>query len=516
MVKVYDPFNVEILKISDIAAAKFPQVTTLDTFDGASKNFHPQGLFSNEIFGAAGSRDRFTRFAYIDIKIPILHPLVYRTLGKLKRLYHEIITGKSYAIFDKELKDFVKSDPVDGETGYHFFMSHWQQIQFPENLSDLRKLNIDFINKFRKDAEQTRIVVAPAGFRDYVIFASGKEEEDQVNALYRKLIASSNAITKEMFEMSPKTYDRVRNTLQAAFNAIYEYLESIVKGKNKFLLGRVLTRQVIDGTRNVFTTQNLETKRLLSEDGPDSNSTGIGLFQFLKAYRPKCLHAIKNGFLSEVFRSIGAPVKLVNPKTMHAEEVELSMESYNQWMAKEGLEKLFNLFGEEQRRHQPIVIEGYWLALKYNDGKVFKLFSDIDELPEGFDKKHVSPVTFAEFMYSQVYMIEKEVTLNVTRFPVTGFGSIYPSLPYLKVTLKSQRLRLLDQYWQDSGEVLREFPIPTEGFVNTLMPAPDKLGGMNADWIRINNQVPHASDCMNGTSLIAGTPLELLVPKQRQ
>ena len=484
MASVLTPFNVRLLQLTETSARNLRPITTLDTFDGATKNFNTNGLFSNEIFGANGDKIRLRRFAYIDMKLPIMHPLVFRTLGRLKRIYPEIMAGKTYAVWDDVTKDFVKSDPIDGQTGYHFFIEHFDKIQFPQRLSDLRELNIKFIERVRSTSMNSKLVVSPAGFRDYVIMSDGREEEDEVNKLYRKMIAFSNAITPEMFKMSPTMYDRVRFSMQSTFNAIYEYHENMIKGKHKLLLGRVMTRQVRDGTRNVITTQNLEVKELFGEGTPTTNSTGIGLFQYIKAFRPMCLWYLQNGYLKNVFSSPGAPARMVNAKLLHAEQAQLPLESYDLWMTKEGLEKLFNLFGEEERRHQPIVIDGYYLALVYNDGKQFKLFSDINELPEGFDRKHVKPVSFAEFIYSQVYQTESKVAMVTTRFPVTGFGSIYPTKPFLKVTMRTNTLVPLDDNWQPQADVpkLREFPIRGEPFVNTLMPPPDKLKGATADF----------------------------------
>lgn len=483
MSNILTPFNVRLLQLTENNTRNLSPITTLDTFDGATKNFHPNGLFSNEIFGPNGDKARLRRFAYIDVKLPVLHPLVFRTLGRLKRIYPEIMAGKEYARWDDTEKDFVKSDPMDGETGFSFFMSHFEEIQFPQRLSDLRELNIKFIERTRKIATTTRIIVAPAGFRDYIIMADGREEEDEVNKLYRKLLNSANAVTVEMFHMSPKTYDRARYAMQSTFNGIYEYYENIVRGKNKLLQGRVMTRQVRDGTRSVITTQNLEIKELFAPGTPTTNSTGIGLFQFMKAFRPKCLWYLQNGYLKKVFRSPGAPAMLVNAKTLRSEEVQLPMESYDLWMTREGNEKLLNLFAEEERRHAAIMIDGYYLSLTYADGKVFKLFSDIDELPQGWDRKHVHPTTFAEFMYSQVYEVEGQVAMTTTRFPVTGFGSIYPTEPFLKVTMRSQPLKPLGENWEvlEDAPILREFPIKGEAFVDTLMPAPDKLKGATAD-----------------------------------
>lgn len=479
------PFNIKLLHLDAKSIQGLKPITTLDTFEGATRNFHPNGLFSLDIFGRVGDPTRMKRFAYIDIKVPILHPLVVRVLGKLKRIYPEILMGKTYAVWDAVAKDFVKSDMLSGETGYHFFMQHFPKIEFPQRLSDIRELNIKFIEKVRGvNATTERIIVAPAGFRDFIIHADDREEEDEVNPMYRKMLAVSNAITRQAFESSPKTFDKARASLQATFTEIYEYFEMMVEGKNKLFMGKWLTREIAYGTRNVITTQNLPIKQLFAPDAAGFNHTGIGLFQYLKAFQPVCIYQIRESFISKVFSTPQAPVRLVNAKTLRSEQVLIDSDHFDSWMTPEGLERIINLYGEESVRHEPIVIEGRYLGLIYNDGTGFKAFQDIDELPKGADRKFVKPMTLSELFYIAVYPHTHKYILNVTRFPVTGFGSIYPSQPYLKPTMECVKLIPLNDAWEEdvTQPIAYNFPVRDSTFVNTMMPAPNKLGGLNADF----------------------------------
>ena len=56
-------------------------VRVVDIYDGASSNYHPEGLFSTEIFGRTGSLDRFLNMSYIDLKIPVFNPLAFKALA---------------------------------------------------------------------------------------------------------------------------------------------------------------------------------------------------------------------------------------------------------------------------------------------------------------------------------------------------------------------------------------------------------------------------------------------------
>jgi hypothetical protein len=249
-----NPFNLKLLQLTPLNIGRMQRVTSQDTFDGATKNFHPKGLFSSEIFGRTGDKLRMRNFSYIDLNIPILHPLVLRILGKLKRIYPEILYGKVYASWDPALKDFIKSTPLEGKTGFSFFMDHFDDLVFDDRLSDSRELNIKFLNKVRKTATNERVIISPAGYRDYVIKADGREEEDEVNPLYRRLIALSNGVTRDSFKASPSSYDKTRSAMQKTFVDLYDYHESIVKGKNKLTEGKL---QLKTSWSITFTIQQL-------------------------------------------------------------------------------------------------------------------------------------------------------------------------------------------------------------------------------------------------------------------
>ena len=52
------PFNISILELTDETLKYLKPVTSLDTFEGSSKNFHDDGLFSVSIFGKVGDPSR--------------------------------------------------------------------------------------------------------------------------------------------------------------------------------------------------------------------------------------------------------------------------------------------------------------------------------------------------------------------------------------------------------------------------------------------------------------------------
>lgn len=480
------PFNVELLDLNPQRLLGLRPVTALDIFEGGSSdNFHPNGLFSTEIFGRVGDERRNLRFSYIDIKIPIFHPNIFRALTTLKRIYAGILAGTEYATWDVETQDFVKSDPVNGQTGYQFFLDHWEDINFVETGSVQREQKIAVIRKYMERATTSKIVVMPAGLRDLEIDDTGRMKEDEINTLYRRLLGGSGGITEAALKHNPDTLNTTRWSLQTAFNELYDTIERLLEGKKKLVMAKYGGRRVFNGTRNVFTAMDTSVPVLGGAGSPGFNNTVIGLYQMTKAIMPVARYHLRNGFLSSVFQSVGTPARLVDKQSLKTDPVLLKSHYFDRWATDEGLEKVITSFADASLRHKPIEIEGRYLGLVYKgpDG-TFRLLHDIEEVPEARDKGHVTPLTFAELLYLSTYRILNKYPLFVTRYPIAGMGSIYPSMAFVRTTIKAEVRSELSATWepQDDSYVAHQFPLSGEQFLDSLVPHSARLAGLVADF----------------------------------
>jgi aminotransferase len=82
--------------------------TSLDTFQGATKDFHEDGLYSTLTFGPIGTERRDETFSYIDLGVEILSPVIALTLFELKQLYREVMSGTRWAIWDEGIYSLEK------------------------------------------------------------------------------------------------------------------------------------------------------------------------------------------------------------------------------------------------------------------------------------------------------------------------------------------------------------------------------------------------------------------------
>lgn len=478
------PFEVKLLVLKPDHVKMLRQVSDLAIFAPSSRQYSPNGLFSIETFGAIGSEQRASRFGYIDLKVPIFHPLIHQALIKVKTLYGGIIAGTDYAIWDTKELDFVKATPIDGRTGYSFFLEHFDELHTPEKESIGRKIFKDLIDKYKDNCLLDKLLVMPAGLRDVEIKEDGRPSEDDINVLYRKVIITANLMPVALLKTSPASLDTARYRLQLAVNEVFYYILDLLEGKRKLILEKWAGRRIFFGARNVISSMINETPILGSPLTVGYNETAVGLYQYLKGTLPISSSLIRTQYLSKVFPGPNNPMVLVNKKTLRSEYINIDSDVFDKWNTDDGLEHITSDFGIEELRHKPISItDTHYLGLLYQDDKYFMFLQDPSELPPHLDKKLIKPITYTEFFYINVFERAKNTPIIPTRYPVAAMGGVYPSMTFLKTTVKSKILEELDEHGQPTGKVAYQFPIAGEAFFNTQSVHSSKLARLGADFL---------------------------------
>lgn len=481
------PFNVSLLSPTADDVRYLKPVKVMDIYDNSGVNFHEDGLYSVSIFGRVGSKDRDKKFSYIDLKMPIFHPEVFENIAQLKGLYAEIMAGTRHAIFDEVTKDFIPSNAIDGRTGYSYFLEYWDQIVFKDSPSDLRKLRIQFIEKYKAKALMSKYLVMPAGLRD-VDVDMGQTREDDINGLYRKLLSAANTITSVTGDHDVSVYDVPRWAMQRTANEIYESIMNTLKGKGGWIQRKWAARRTINGTRNVITAMDTSMPYIDSPDAIEASDTQIGLVQTLRGALPFTINGLKESVLGQTFGGEDLSVWLVNRKTLELELVEVSIDTLDRYGTRTGMEKLINRFFVPEARNKPIVIEGYYLGLIYVDDKHYRVFKNIAELPEHLSRKNVFPLTLADLLFTSTVKHYKRLVGTITRYPVTGTGSIYPTKFKVRTTTKAFTKTPLNDAWEPvEEETVHNFPDRSKDatWLSSLSIHSIRLGGLGADFVRL-------------------------------
>ncbi len=480
------PVNLDLLAVTEQDKVRVGEVTDMQIFDNTN-NFHPNGLFSTTIFGNIGTEFRNRTFGYVDLKTEILHPLIYFAAISLKAFYKQILDGTVLAEWDAKTKSFIKSNSDEARTGYSFFIEHIEELVFEKNESEKRSFLVDLFNKAIKENKYKMryVLVLPAGIRDYSIDDNGKPQEDEVNKFYRKMLFQSSIIDPNISKKSPEVYDNIRNSLQKIALELFDFIKGLLEGKHKLILGKWLTRKIFNSTRNVLSNPIERANNINDTNRLGYNESYIGLHQFLRTVAPKTLYEIKNKYIKDIFIENNSFAYLTNVKTLKREEVMNThiQKDYDMWTSGDGLEKVIANFGNLDLRHLPVTLNKgkHYLGLIYKDGKYFKFLQDIDSVPEGFDKSKVYPVSLAEFLYMSIFNLSGKYPALITRYPITGYGSIYPCILKLKTTNTYDTLEELNSEWQPTGEVAHCFPIRDKDFFNTIAANISHYSAMDAD-----------------------------------
>lgn len=474
-------FNIDLILGLKEKKKFLKPVTSLHIFEPSSTIFKKDGLFSLEIFGPLGSDARSKLISYVNLNIPIMHPLIYQTYIKLKGFYGEIMSGKGYAVFDNKTKDFIPVPKEQGgQTGYTFFINHMEHIKFEDRKSESRKYRIKLIEKYGKKEHMFKEwIVLPAGLRDYTVSPDGRPTEDEINSLYRKLLATSNMLLNNTItEDNQELFDPVRLRIQKTVFEIYSHIISLLDGKNKFIQNQWVKRAVKDGTRNVITSIKPMINDLDTDNKISSNHTIVGLYQFVKSIRPLTINKVLTKFSSKIFNQYTNEVNLVNPKTMKYETYEIKVENRDEWLSPSGINNIMNKLKLTNVLISPVKIEDKYLLLVYDDSKNIKILYNNNDI-EGLDSKYIRPITYSELFYIAIEDISKNTPAFLTRYPVIEKGSIYPSYMYCKTTLHGREVNYQDGLIEKK---LYEYPDFKYDWVKSITPNINRLKGLDGDF----------------------------------
>lgn len=492
---VDDPVNLGIMNVEDfIYNNKINPVTETLIMEPSTNAFHEGGLYSEIIFGSIGSPDRMLKFGYIDLNCQIFNPKIFKLIVKLGSIYKDIMSGSTYAVFDPVVKDFkrVVGDPMDtpeADTGFSFFLKHFNELTFKTTASSRRDESIEVIEQYKQNAIISKYLVEPAGLRDIVNDSSGRLVQDDVNKLYTSLILYTRAIPKG--SQSP-LYDTIRYQVQCKAQEIFEYIENFLDGKRGFIQGSFARRKVAMGTRNVITAATFVASSPEDPQMHKADDVIVGVYQTIKGLQPFTKYAWKTISVLPVFKSdIVTKVALSDPKTFKLTYVQITPSERDKWTSDEGIEKIINSFRNTDLRSKPIYIkdeEGkdYALLLVYDEGEEIALCRSIEDLqsrwPRSIDKSKLRPITYIEMFYLIAETISQNRHGIVTRYPVIEQGSSYVAKIHVVSTTPSRAVKVIDLLDPEYDQmIMKQYPVLGSPYMDAMMVHPSKLAALGGD-----------------------------------
>jgi DNA-directed RNA polymerase beta' subunit len=237
---------------------------------------HPEGLFSEKIFGVEGSLDRSKRYSYINLNSKIVHPAAYKLLKRIdSRIEKFLNTEESYSV-DSEGKMIADDNGVSG-------ISEFIEI-FPKIKLRGGTAARDKINKVITDSYKTgtlfidKLPVVPPDFRPMYTDEGGNLIVDELNTYYQKIIRKAAQV--KSVGSGGALFNLLNFYLQIAVNEHDEYVRTKIAKKSGLIRSNMLGKRVDFSARGVITP------------GPqlDVNEIGVPLRSAVTLFQPFLIH----------------------------------------------------------------------------------------------------------------------------------------------------------------------------------------------------------------------------------
>lgn len=417
----------------------------------------PDGLFSHEIFGRPGSKERKTIFAYINLKKKFVHPVFYKMFISMDKKVSEILSGTNFFVLTEDGK--LKEDKENGKTGVTFFYQIFDKLKF-ENTGTFRRSNyISLLKKLKKDdIFIDKFLVIPPFLRDYDPSKTNSFEikaTDEVNDKYAKLIRFSKSLTEsEAYDfMTTITESNVQNLLYE----IYKYFVSKLSKKTGMIHQSLLGKGIDYATRSVISSPNMCSmtyKDLKTRFG----FTGIPLSQIAVLFYPFFVKYIQD-FIYERENEISF---------FEYKKKKIEIKNLKEQFTEEKIKKDIALYIKSvESRFKTITV-------KDKEGNEYPINLFRKELKRNF--------TLTDLLFVAAKDICKDKHVYITRYPVEQYQNIYPSRIAILSTTKTVPVELEDRYLPDYPLIFPDYPCEDELFCDTVVMNNSYLLSLGADY----------------------------------
>jgi len=234
---------------------------------------HPDGLWSEKIFGLMGSKERYERFGYIDLHEKTIHPEVYPIIETLSTDIKNLLNCKHRYI----LEDGKLITNSSGKTGINFFIEIFDKLDF-ESLpqKDNTDAIVTFLKKNRDLIFVDKWLVIPAAIRDlHFDPTSSRISYSEINTYYLDLLRLVNM--RDQFDT-----EFYLNNVNEHLQKISTWIKNKQSGKHGVFRG-LLLRKVTDFSARCVIT--IDTSIPLGK-------IGVPWHTLFVLYEPFCFHYI--------------------------------------------------------------------------------------------------------------------------------------------------------------------------------------------------------------------------------
>jgi len=417
--------KVDVFDVDSFVKVNHLQEVTNPIYLGADGQPTKDGIFSYEIFGYPGSRERKEIFAYIDFKAHVMNPLIYKYVSLMDKRIKSVIMSEDLFYINAQgelIKDNEMKNPKSG-TGLKWLYTNWEKIKFKKNGSTIRDTKIDLLNKLKKnEIFVSKWPVIPAGYRD-VNFAkesSGRIEIDDICKFYIRLIslAKSSSTTLEMgFVGNLNLYK-----IQEALYELYSYLTDKLSGKTGYTRNYLLGKNIDYSARAVISTDSKSDKETYKDVLVKESEMGIPIHMLCACFKPFIIKEIRDLLIND-FRE-KKRIVLFNKEGSKTIDASLTAET----ITEDTINQMISLFenSQEDRFNEIYFID--------KNGKKVPCMIMYNQLGRVF--------TLADLLYIACWFVIKDKYVFATRFPVESHQSVNIFKPVIVSTERTVKFNV--------------------------------------------------------------------------
>src|SRR6056297_1013077 len=273
---------------------KIQPITSSKYYEGSGRNsLNKKGLFSEEIFGRMGSRDRKKTYGYINLKLDFIHPEVYRILTSINTDLTKLIIGKENYILDNN--NNLVQDDENGKSGVFYFIQIINNIDW-DNIKTEKPKHIRFIKENKDKLLINKLVILPAGFRDIQITKTGKQfiQYGEINKTYSTLINQTEMLSDDLDLFDEELMGSLYKSIQRNLINVNTWIKSKIKGKYGMIRGGMLKKSVDYSARLVITPDN----------NLDMGYMGLPWQVCMKLFEPMFIHHVLKQDRDNMLKSV--------------------------------------------------------------------------------------------------------------------------------------------------------------------------------------------------------------------
>lgn len=419
------PMEVDLITDRIIMNSNLKPVTDPISFSGNIPT--DGGLFSPLIFGRTPDEQN-RQFAYIDLNGKFFHPFIFEILDNLMpKKFKKCASGEGSWTLDQNgyLVELDKEDRYYDRmnNGIDWLISVFPKMKYKESNSLTRRDRIKLLKDFKpQDCIISKWLVIPIKYRDVDKNGSTHVLPD-LDVHYNTIIRYANSLKDSAFGFFNYA---VKFNLQNELVAIRKYGQSLLEKKHGFFHKAILGKSIDRGSRDVISVPSFRGFQKPEDNPIDMFHSGIPLakclivgYDFIMRY---CLQFFADNFRNRteypVYKLIDGEYKMVDSVRI-TDQLERFTTSY--------MEKKINRFKNSHATRFELI------TIKTVDGAEIPIHmaGQFKSLRPGSPDASTilnRPMTWTDLFYQAAVNTLSDKYVYITRYPIEGYNSIFPSL----------------------------------------------------------------------------------------